>query len=194
MPCCFQRPPDLGAGGRGPRGGTAHRPAGAMAGAAEAERQRLVGPGQDPGRGPHAPGDEDRLTDGPVRRRRLRVRRAEGAGGALPVHAQLHAAVPLQLGHVVGHVVTDPELGRGTEHGIEDVADRRGDRPGGWRRRSSPRRTSRAEVAPAFGRREGRTGELPVRELDVPARQQAKHAGGRSRCTPGGPARAIRCG
>src|SRR5215217_6817499 len=59
--------------------------------------------------------------------RRLRMRGPEGPGRSLAVDQQVLLAVPLQLGHVVGHVVDHPQVAVLLQGAPEDLAGGVGD-------------------------------------------------------------------
>src|SRR5205823_13369706 len=79
-PAGLQLAPQLGPADLLARAGTAHPPAGPVAGGAERALHGAGQAGEDEARGPHAPWDEHRLV-------------GERPGGALAVHAQLPPAV-----------------------------------------------------------------------------------------------------
>ena len=139
------------------------------------------------------PGNEDGLPDGAVGGRDLGDARREGARRALAVDAQRpRAVVVLELGDVVGDVV---DLARAVgdlraEDPRRSPRGRGGRAWRGWPRRSSRRRPSRAEVARPLGRGQRRAGELAVGQHDAVAAPARRPCGARSRCRPGGRARA----
>ena len=121
--------------------------------------------------------------------------RAERPRRALAVHPDPATEVGLGLDDVVGDVVDLPHArGRGKRPapgrrpGVSGAPS-----PDGWTRRSSPRRPSLpgSVVPPA-----SRSARRPARGRGAgsPNPRAAAPSAARSRCRPGGPARASRCG